>query len=167
MEYYKDLKIVPPEGMEYYIENGEVRFREIKKNLTYDDISYNLFYGKVHHYISSSNVEKPIEAECGTIVYHNWPARCTSKKQAEKLLAINKLMNVAKYLNGDWKPNWNNNNKEYKYYIWYLPINNNLAICNTISKCTSIVFFKSKELAQQAIDILGEETIKLALCTDW
>lgn len=162
----KDLKIVPPEGMEYYIENGEVRFREIKKNLTYNDISYNLFYGKVHHYISSSNVEKPIEAECGTIVYYNWPARCTSKKQAEKLLAINKLMNVAKYLNGDWKPNWDDSN-ELKHYICYYLYNNTIVIGTTCNTCSDIVYFKSKELAQQAIEILGEETIKLVLCTDW
>lgn len=126
----KDLKIVPPEGMEYYIENGEVRFREIKKNLTYDDISYNLFYAKRHHYISSSNVEKPIEAECGTIVYYNWPARCTSEKQSKKLLAINKLMNVAKYLNGDWKANWSDNDKG-KYFILIDCYNNITIDCNT------------------------------------
>lgn len=164
MEYYKDLKIIPPEGMEYYIENGEVRFREIKKNLTYDDISYNLFYGTRHHYISSSNVEKPIEAECGTIVYYNWPARCTSKKQAQKLLAINKLMNVAKYLNGDWKPNWSDNIQK-KYYISIATDNINIDFM--FNTCCFDVCFKSKELAKQAIDILGEETIKLALCTDW
>jgi hypothetical protein len=29
------------------------------------------------------------------------------------------------------------------------------------------IYFKSKELAQQAIEILGEETIKLALCTNY
>lgn len=162
----KELKIVPPEGMEYYIENGEVRFREIKKSLTYDDISYNLFYGKKHHYISSSNVEKPIEAECGTIVNYDWPARCTSKKQAQKLLAINKLMNVAKYLNGDWKPDWNDNDKG-KYFVLMDYYNNNMIVdCNT-SFMYNTVYFKSKELAQQAIDILGEETIKLALSTDW
>ena len=30
-----------------------------------------------------------------------------------------------------------------------------------------MVEVKSEEFAQQAIDILGEETIKLALSTDW
>ena len=164
MGYYKDLKIVPPEGMEYYIENGEVRFREIKKNLTYNDIAKELFENNKTCYIDIfGNVKYSDEAEFNCIEAHN----CTSEKQAQKLLAINKLMNVAKYLNGDWKPNWNDNNNEYKYYIWYLPINNSLAIDSTISNCTSVVFFKSKELAQQAIDILGEETIKLALSTNW
>lgn len=158
-----NLKIVPPEGMEYYIENGEVRFREIKKNLTYNDIAKELFENDKTYYIDSfANVKRANGA------YGNyWQANnCTSEKQVRKFLAINKLMNVAKYLNGNWKPNWSNNN-EYKYYIWYLPTNNSLAICNAISNCTSVVFFKSKELAKQAIEILGAETIQLALCTDW
>lgn len=160
----KDLKIVPPEGMEYYIENGEIRFREIKKNLTYDNISYNLFYDKVHYYISSYNVKNLIKTEYGAIVYHDWPARCTSKKQAEKLLAINKLMNVAKYLNNGWSPDWNDI-KEDKYYI--SSVNNNIGISRTIDICSLEIYFETKELAQQAIEILGEETIKLALSTDW
>ena len=88
-------------------------------------------------------------------------------KQCKKLRAINQLMYVAKYLNGDWQPNWNNYN-ECKYYIY---CDNDLCsrlriTCNTL-ETHNAVYFKSKELAQQAIEILGEETIKLALCTDY
>lgn len=76
-------------------------------------------------------------------------------------------MNVAKYLNGDWQPNWNND-KEYKYYIYLKSCYNyDVSIDCACSYTYSIVHFKSEELAQQAIDILGKETIKLALCTDW
>lgn len=35
-----------------------------------------------------------------------------------KIIAISKLMNIAKYYNGDWEPDWNNQD-EYKYFIIY------------------------------------------------
>ena len=34
---------------------------------------------------------------------------------------------------------------------------------NNVENCSSRIIFKTKELAQQAIEILGEETVKLAL----
>ena len=89
---------------------------------------------------------------------------CTSKKQAEKLLAINKLMNVAKYLNGDWQPNWDYQH-EKKYYIYVE--NKQTKICYTDTVQYNNIYFKSVELTQQAIEILGKETIRLALSTDY
>ena len=89
---------------------------------------------------------------------------CTSEKQAKKLLAINKLMNVAKYLNGDWQPNWNDV-YEKKWYIFIE--DKQIKINNTYRLQCNDIYFKSQELAEQAIEILGEETIKLALCTDY
>lgn len=72
-------------------------------------------------------------------------------------------MNVAKYLNGNWQPDWNNY-KEPKYYICISEsLGEYIIYCDNIS----FVYFKTEELAKQAIDILGKETIKLALCTDW
>lgn len=75
-------------------------------------------------------------------------------------------MNVAKYLNKDWQPNWDNY-EESKYYLRWNPANNELEVNKALIVYSDIVYFKSEELAQQAIDILGKETIKLALCTDW
>lgn len=157
----KDLKIIPPEGMEYYIDNGEIRFREIKKNLTYNNIAKELFENnKTYYFDVFANIKR------SNGVYNNyWQANnCTSEKQAQKLFAINKLMNVAKYLNGDWKPDWNNN-KPFKYYLRIC--NKEIGISYASIYISDIVYFKSEEFAQQAIDILGEENIKLALSTDW
>jgi hypothetical protein len=97
--------------------------------------------------------------------YTNVSLTVTSTKQAHKLEAINMLMNTAKYLNGDWKNDGGFEIKDdwrYTYNIGRegLFIDNNLNI-------KSFVYFKTKELAQQALEILGEETIKLALSTDW
>ena len=85
----------------------------------------------------------------------------TSEKQLEQLLAINKLMNVAKYLNGDWKINWRS--KQEKYYIVYDYWKYVLTV--TCSNCfqSTLVYFESPSLAKQAIEILGEEEVKKAL----
>jgi len=89
---------------------------------------------------------------------------CTSRKQCDKLEAINRTMNVAKFLNGDWKPKWNV--VDGNYYIFIHPDSN--VITTDITRCNrGVIFFQSRELAQQAVDILGEDTIKLALSTDW
>ena len=158
-----NLKIVPPEGMEYYIENGEVKFREIKKNLTYDDIAEKLFcHNKTYYTDMFGNIRTTPEAMCNCHEANN----CTSRKQAEKLLAINKLMNVAKYLNSDWKPDWDNI-EEDRFYIRYNQASHTLQVGAVSILYSDIVYFKSGKLAKQAIEILGEETIKLALCTDW
>lgn len=74
------------------------------------------------------------------------------------------LMNVAKYLNDDWQPNMCDATKN-NYYIM---IQDNQIMVANVSLMTCLdVYFKSRELAEKAIEILGEETIRLALCTDY
>lgn len=156
-----NLTIIPPEGMETYQEGNEIKFRPIKKGLTYKDIARELFDSKDVWRIEGYNIakyNKPSTWDC-TI-------NCTSKKQIEKLLAINKLMNIAKYLNGNWKPNWDNI-EEDKFYIRYNQASHTLQVGTASILYSDIVYFKSEKLAQQAIEILGEETVKLALSTDW
>lgn len=156
-----NLTIIPPEGMEAYQEGNEIKFRPIKKDLTYKDIAKELFNGKDVWRVGTYNIDKFKNTP-------NWDfyTNCTSEKQAQKLLAINKLMNVAKYLNGNWKPNWDDE-KESKYFIELITIKDTLYIDCNIRFVSNIIYFKSNELAEQAIEILGEETIKLALSTDW
>lgn len=157
----KEIKITPPEG--YIIDESNSTFNCIKfkkKELTYEDIAKALFTEKKRYYIG---VVGNIHRSVGDDIFDGNNA--TSQKQLEKLLAINKLMNVAKYLNGDWKPNWNNPN-EVKYYI---NLNNHNALntaCVMISS-GAIVHFKDIDTAREAIKILGEDTIRLALSTDW
>lgn len=88
------------------------------------------------------------------------PNTAPIKHQLERLLAINKLMNVAYYLNDGWEPNWKNTS-ESKYSIIFNGFI--YTIENNVWTNRGGVVFKSMELAQQAIEILGEETIKLAL----
>lgn len=144
------------------IKDGKIILVE-KEKLTYEDVAKKLFYNNINTYCIS-DIGSVLSYKCGsTYIY---PNNCVSKKQAEKLLAINKLMNVAKYLNDGWQPNWINE-EEGKYYIQIDNICNDLHIDCTGLFNDSIVYFKTEELAEQAIEILGEETIRLALSTDY
>ena len=160
----KVLKIEIPEG--YEIDKERSTFEKIvfkPKKESCEDVYRRLFYEKKTYYFDRYG-----KIEDTTVYESNYldPNNCTSEKQAKKLLAINQLMNVAKYLNDGWKPNWNNY-EECKYTICFDNSNTEIFIDVDYSIIRSIVYFKTKELAQTAIDILGEETIKLALSTDW
>lgn len=157
----KELKIVPPEGYEVDWDNSSmntIRFKPIKKKITYQDVKAELFEDTKKYYIESAgNIysSRTIRFSGENIIL------ATSKNQIEQLLALNKLMNVAKYLNGDWKINWRS--KQEKYYIVYDYWKYVLTVTCTNSFQSTLVYFESPSLAKQAIEILGEEEVKKAL----
>lgn len=161
----KELKITPPEGYEIDKENSTfdcIKFKPIKNKLTYEDIVKELFY-KPYYYIDMYGNIKQLDN--GFSFHSSEATNCTSEKQAEKLLAINKLMNVAKYLNGDWEPNFEDNIPKY-----YIEVDQHLKLIRIDYTCRqiySVVYFKNSDLAEQVIEILGEDTVRLALSTDW
>ena len=115
------LTIDIPEGMEIDLENsdlakGIVKFK--KKDITYDDIlqAYATDFGGIRV-----------------------PNHCI-----DKILAISQLMNIAKYYNGDWKPDWRSL-MESKYYIYYSTRSNTYGVSNTSSTNYGNIFFKNKE----------------------
>ena len=88
------------------------------------------------------------------------PNTAKTRHQLECILAKNKLANVARYLNGNWASHLTDNH----YIIWMNPITKSLHIEQArFSSEYSTVIFKSMKLCRQAIEILGEETVKLAL----
>ena len=148
----KELKIEAPEGYEVDWDNSSmntIRFKPIKKKITYKDIIIN---------IKATNIGVSVQHGLTKIGKDFF---ITSEKQLEQLLALNKLMNVAKYLNGNWKINWRS--KQEKYYIVYDYWKYILTV--TCSNCfqSTLVYFESPSLAKQAIEILGEEEVKKAL----
>lgn len=163
-ENIKELKISIPDG--YTIDYESSTFECIKfkpKKLTYEKIAKELFESKETFWTTSYGV---VSCNCdGVKAAYADATNCTSEKQVHKLLAINKLMNVAKYLNGNWKPNWNDQD-ETKCCIT-VDSANKLTVDYTIFNRSSVVYFKTGILAKQAINILGEDTIRLALSTDW
>lgn len=85
------------------------------------------------------------------------------RQRSNWFIALSKLKCVANYLNNGWQPNWNDN--EEKWHIeWYEYGVNKLRVdlsC-THSTCGEVVF-KTQELAEKAIEICGEDLIKMAL----
>lgn len=144
------------------IKDNKIILVEKEKKLTYEDIAKKLFpLDEIHYYITDGG---DIFDSYNREITCNCKNNATSKKQLEKLLAINMLMNVAKYLNDGWQPNWNDI-KEDKYHITIRDYGIQIH-CGAVWN-NSIVYFKSEKLANKAIEILGKETIKLALCTDY
>lgn len=68
-----------------------------------------------------------------------------------KAQAIAKLINIAKYYNEVWKPEWKNSNED-KYYIYYRYITDEYLVDANFAEVSSIVYFKNKEDAQAVID---------------
>lgn len=121
------LTINIPEGMEIDTENsslaeGIIKFKS--KCITYSKI--------INSFNSITNTNVYIHSS-----------------DTKALKAIAQLMNIAKYYNGDWKPNWNDPS-EYKYFIMY---NNSTYIVDyNWASIYNKIYFKNKKDAQSVID---------------
>jgi hypothetical protein len=131
------------------------------KKLTYKDIARELFPFGTECFWATERGTIRSDLYCVDV---DDPNTASSKKQVEKLLAINKMMNVAKFLNKCWKFKCSTNNK---YAITLDSSSNKILICTNQYIVENNIYFESEKLAQQCIDILGEDVIKLALSTDW
>ena len=122
------LTINIPDGMEIDLLNsnfgtGVIKF--IKKRITYEDIEASLD-------LEGNRTGIPAD-----------------ENNAFKLCAIDRLMNIARYYNGDWKPDWDCP-QENKYYIYLVRGSYGISMSTVLS--FSVVIFKKKEDAQSVID---------------
>jgi hypothetical protein len=156
----KTIEFKIPEGYVFDKDNSTenvIRFKPIKKEITYQDVKNELFADTKKCYLECAGDI----CSSRTIKYCNINTiMATSKNQIEQLLALNKLMNVAKYLNGDWEPNWND---EFEDKIYFYYSSGKLNICAKRYSNFGCVCFKTIDLAHQAVEILGKEEIKKAL----
>lgn len=123
------LTINIPDGMEIDLQNsnfgtGVIKFK--KKELRYEDIEASLD-------LEGNRTGIPAD-----------------DNNAFKLCATDRLMNIARYYNGDWKPDWSS--VENKYHILYC----NRSQCYTTDYKTffdiNTVYFKCEKDAQAVID---------------
>lgn len=129
-----EIRIQIPEGMEIDKENSTfecIRFKP--KELTYRDIIKHLSYG--------------------------YPVFTSNEGHRLKCITFRKFLEVANYLNGDWKPDWSNDTQS-KYIISYNGIKKTLFIQSCWYVTQGLVYFSSKENALKAIKIIGEEELK-------
>lgn len=157
------IEINIPEGFEIDNEKsnfskGIIEFKPVeKKKLSYGDIANQLFKDSAFWVGSEGLIRKyvPINTKSA-------PNNSTSREQLECLMAYNKLRNVAEYLNKESNFKILDANQE-KWYLYYELSKKQLNCAVVYGSISSHIFFKSKELAKQAIEILGEEEIKKAL----
>ena len=83
----------------------------------------------------------------------------TNVKYQSKCITFRKLLEVSNYLNGDWKPDWNNQ-EQYKYVIAYNHTEKTFDTDYFRYLSENTVYFSSKENAKKAIEIIGEEELK-------
>ena len=76
---------------------------------------------------------------------------CVNSEIGIKAQAIAQLINIAKYYNGDWKPEWNNSNED-KYFIYYIYIKDEYAVDADLTEVANVVYFKNRADAQAVID---------------
>lgn len=129
-----------------------------KKSITYDDILKELFLDKIASWVGRTKI---YTATIGVVNYND-QNNCTTEAQAKRLLAFNKLMNIAKYLNGDWKPNFDGDHGNWNI----CKEGDTLLATYTRNVNKANVYFKSKDLAYEAIRLMGEDSLNDLFSTD-
>ena len=112
---------------------------EIKNNQLTIDIPKGIIKFKPN-YITYNNIVNSF-AGINTYVYS-----CN----INKLEAIAQLINIAKYYNKDWRPNWSN--REPKYYIKFRTSDNTFFVDSNTTINSGYIYFKNLEDAQSVIN---------------
>lgn len=131
-----------------------------EKPITYDDVLKELFLDKIASWVGISKI---YTATVGRANYNDLN-NCTSYAQAKRIVAFNKLQNIAKYLNEGWKPDFTDGTQN-----WFIAEEHfgEYKAKFTYSGKYGVVFFKSKCLANEAIRLMGEDSLNDLFSTDW
>lgn len=143
----KEVKIQAPEGYEIDKENSTfecIKFKPIKRYITYEDVCnsilkkgyYTNSYGEIiGNYIYAVNLRAGKN-------------NATNKKQLERILALNQLLNIVEYYNTLHALHISNNTILYDYvnqtYV-------TASVSTTYSRGIEVIFNR-KEDAQEVID---------------
>lgn len=132
---------------------------EEDKPITYDDILKELYLNKKVYFVSGKSIQLSTADVCSYKDIDN----SASEAQAKRLIAFNKLMNIAKYLNDGWCPDFCNYEKKWAIVKeggnFYPKYNQNVN--------DGSVYFKNENLTNEAIQLMGEESLNDLFSTDW
>lgn len=154
-----------PDGLTFFFnEEGKLMVQKAPgdKNgepITYDEVLKELYYKKTAYWVNNTRISYVITNENG----YNEINNCASEAQCKRMVAFNKLQNIAKYLNKGWKPDFRSPEKKWSIVkdgesyspVYVLAIND------------ASVYFKSKDLALEAIRLMGDESLNDLFKTDW
>lgn len=154
-----------PDGLTFFFnEEGKLMVQKSPSDkngnpITYDDICKKLFLKKRTYWLGNKKINYLYSDEYNCNDLDN----CTSIAQAKHVAAFIKLQNIAKYLNGDWKPNFDRDDEKWninKYGDTFIEM-----YTRTLNKAS--VYFKSQELTKEAIRLMGEDSLNDLFSTDW
>lgn len=130
-----------------------------EKPITYDDVLKELYLGKTAYWVYDKSIESGKQSS------YNFEdaVNCTSVAQAKRMVAFNKLQNIAKYLNGDWKPDFDGNHENWSI----TKTGDDFLATYTRNVNKANVYFKSKDLTFEAIRLMGEYSLNDLFSTDW
>lgn len=128
--------------------------------ITYDDILKALFFKNKIYWVYKDGIDSDMASPSNYKDVDN----CTSEAQVKRLIAFNKLQNIAKYLNDGWKPNFKD-----AIQNWFIAeeYSGEYKAKFSYSGNYGIVFFKSKCLTNEAIRLMGKDSLNDLFSTDW
>ena len=130
------------------------------KPITYDDICKELFYNKDAYYIDENS---KISSWVMTSSNYNDFDNFTSIAQAKRMIAFIKLQNIAKYLNGYWKPDFCCSEKKWSISEKF----GNFEPAFSVTENGAKVYFKSEYATDEAIRLMGKDSLNDLFSTDW
>lgn len=149
-----------PNGYKVNWEKSKKQNKIIIEEITnaYNDICNKLFKSG-WYYIGNDG---DIKVNNGNPTCRACSNNSLSEHQLQVLLAKNRLANVAKYVNNGWKPS---GNEVVDFISIRKEDKTESIIINTdrINNIYDCIVFKTYSAAENAINILGEKQIKLAL----
>lgn len=127
--------------------------------VTYNDILKKLFLNKESFFVGNTTISS-ITTGVNSYSHAN---NCTSEAQARRLIAFNKLQNIAKYLNGNWKPDFCSSEKKWAIREELGKFEPVFSVVENGAK----VYFISEYATDEAIRLMGEKSLKDLFSTDW
>ena len=129
------------------------------KPITYDDICKELFYNNKIYWAYKDDIESGMASPSNYKDVDN----CTSEAQVKRLIAFNKLQNIAKYLNGDWKPDFCCSEKKWSISEKF----GNFEPAFSVTENGAKVYFISEYATKEAIRLMGKDSLNDLFSTGW
>lgn len=143
--------------------------------ITYDDICKELFLNKRTYWLGNKKINYLYSDENNCNDLNN----CTSIAQAKHVAAFIKLQNIAKYLNCDWKPDFDDTLQE-KFYIasegwgeadsnFSVDLIKHYGVYSQVDEpeYPFTIYFKSAKVAHDAVLLMGKDSLNDLFSTDW
>lgn len=148
------------------------------ETLTYKTIMERLYNENPRTYYPTTDDKGGLRADCVMDVnmknhikpegsQFDWD-NCMTKAQAWRIQAFNKLQNIAVYLNDvEWKPNFELNQDGYRGKAYCIVRENGQYKVIQVNTYCALVYFQTKEKAEQAIMLMGGDLLEDLFNTEW